>query len=81
MINQVSSIASDISPIASVKSRGQLIPPPRTTDEWFKRESILEWPSPLPKQDPVNPDNIMNITDSVANIEQDLKKHASRFPV
>lgn len=77
MINQVSSIASDVSSIASVRSRSQSIPPPDSKDEWFKRESISEWPLPLMKQDLMDANNIIAITDTVDNIESDLKKHAS----
>lgn len=76
MINQVSSIASDVSSIASVRSRSQSIPPPDSKDEWFKRESISEWPLPLMKQDLMDANNIIAITDTVDNIESDLKKHA-----
>ena len=78
MINQVSSVVSDVSSITSVKShvRCQSIPPPDTTDEWFERENITEWP--LIMQDLAKADNITTITESVDNLESDLKKHASK---
>ena len=77
MINQVSSIASDVSSIVSVKSHSHLIAPPVTKDEWFERENITDWPTATPslKQ---NPDNINTITESVENLETDLKRHASK---
>ena len=81
MINQVSSIVSDVSSIISVKSRSHSIAPPETKDEWFERENITEWPMPSMKQNPTNADNISTITESVDNLEKDLKKHASDFIV
>ena len=75
MINQVSSIASDVSSITSVKSHAHSIAtPPVSKDEWFEREKITEWPT---KQDQKRPDSINIITESVENLEEDLKKHAS----
>ena len=78
MINQVSSIASDVSSIVSMKSHSPSIAPPGTKDEWFERENITEWPTPSMKQTLVNSDNINTITESVENIENDLKRHASK---
>lgn len=77
MINQVSSIASDVSSIVSVKSHSHLIAPPVTKDEWFERENITEWPTPTPPPMKQNAD-INTITESVENLETDLKRHASK---
>jgi len=80
MINQASSIASDVSSIISERSRShsQSIPPPDTKDEWFRRESITEWPKPLMKQDLMSAEDISSIMENVENLEKDLKKHASK---
>lgn len=76
MINQASSIASDVSSVVSVKSCGHSIAPPVTKDEWFERENITEWPTSTPpmKQNT----DITTITESVENLEADLKRHASK---
>ena len=75
MINQIPSIASDVSSITSVRSRAHSIVPPESKDEWFERQNITEWPM---KQDQRRPDSINIITESVENLEEDLKKHASQ---
>ncbi|XP_065912772.1 protein FAM227B-like [Dysidea avara] len=75
MIQQFSSVISEIPSFMSEK-RSSSVAPPETKDEWLRRESIPEWPKSLVEHEEASVENVASVLDSVENVERDLKNHA-----